>query len=132
MEEERMLFDTHLWIHKAHVVMLAEEGSISKDQAVIILSALRDLSSEKVEIDPRLGDVYTNTERHLIGQIGDVAGAMHTGRSRNDLSATASRMVARGWLIQVIDEALSLQEALMGVAEPHLRARARGHIIELT
>jgi argininosuccinate lyase len=127
MEEERMLFDTHLWIHKAHVVMLAEEGSISKDQAITILSALKDLSSEKVEIDPRLGDVYTNTERHLIGQIGDVAGAMHTGRSRNDLSATASRMMARGWLIQVIDEALSLQEALMGVAEPHLQTIMPGY-----
>ena len=122
-----ILFENHLWIHKAHVSMLAEEGAIPKDQAVVILSALMDLSSEKVKIDYRLGDVYTNTERHLIGQIGDVAGAMHTGRSRNDLSATASRMMARTWLIQVIDEALRLQEALIGVAEPHLHTIMPGY-----
>ena len=69
--EQRELFDVHVWMHKAHVIMLAEQASIPMDQAVLILETLKDLSVDDVELDPRLGDVYTNTERHLIGEIGD-------------------------------------------------------------
>jgi argininosuccinate lyase len=114
------LFDVHVWMHKAHVIMLAEQASIPMDQAVRILKALKDLNADDVDLDPRLGDVYTNTERHLIGEIGDVAGAMHTGRSRNDLSATATRMIARVKIEGVIEEAQSLQSALIEKAKAHL------------
>lgn len=120
MEEQRDLFDTHIWIHKAHVAMLAEEGSIPIDQAKKILRALRRVSSEDVELDPRLGDLYTNTERYLIREVGDVAGAMHTGRSRNDLSATATRMSVRDRLLEVMNAVHELQRILVEKAEGHL------------
>ena len=125
--EQRELFDAHLWMHKAHVVMLAEEGSIPMDQAVEILVALRKLNSDDVELDPRLGDVYTNTERHLIGMIGEVAGAMHTGRSRNDLSATATRMMTRDQIEGVIAKTVELQGILIGKAEEHLETIMPGY-----
>jgi len=32
-QEQRELFDAHIWMHKAHVVMLAEQGSIPMEQA---------------------------------------------------------------------------------------------------
>lgn len=126
-EEQKLLFDSHLWMHKAHVVMLGENEVIPVDEAGRILEVLRDLKVEDVELDPRLGDVYTNTERYLIEKIGDVAGAMHTGRSRNDLSATAMRILARDWIIDVIDEALMLQESLMEKAGIHLNTIMPGY-----
>jgi argininosuccinate lyase len=119
-KEQTELFDAHVWMHKAHVVMLTEQESIPLDQAIKILEVLKDLEVDDVELDPRLGDVYTNTERHMIQLIGDVAGAMHTGRSRNDLSATAARMITREKLEEVIALAVQLQEALMKKAELHL------------
>jgi len=117
-KEQAELFDVHLWIHKAHVVMLAEQGAIPGPQAMEILRALEDIG--EMELDPLLGDVYTNTERHLMGKIGEVAGAMHTGRSRNDLSATASRMITRQKIDSVIGMACDLQSILMEKARDHL------------
>jgi argininosuccinate lyase len=114
-------------MHKAHVIMLAEQASIPMDQVVQILEALKDLSVDDVELDPRLGEVYTNTERHLIKKIGDVAGAMHTGRSRNDLSATAARMIVREKLELVIERAQSLQSALIEKAKAHLETIMPGY-----
>lgn len=126
-DEQRLLFDVHLWIHKAHLVMLAEEKTIPVDQAVSILRVLKEVSSGDVELDYRFGDVYTNTERYLISRIGDVAGALHTGRSRNDLSATATRVLARDWLSEVIGDALGLMMVLLGKAELHLETIMPGY-----
>ena len=125
--EQKELFDTHIWMHKAHVVMLAEQDSIPMGQAVKILRALKEVTSEDVELDPRLGDVYTNTERYLIGMIGEVAGAMHTGRSRNDLSATAARMLTRVKLETVIETAMKLQRTLVSKAQDHLETIMPGY-----
>ena len=125
--EQGELFDVHVWMHKAHVVMLAEQVSIPMDQAVRILEALRGLSVDDVDLDPRLGDVYTNTERHLIEKIGDVAGAMHTGRSRNDLSATATRIIAREKIERVIEKAQRLQLILIDKAKGHLNTIMPGY-----
>jgi argininosuccinate lyase len=124
---QRELFDAHIWMHKAHVVMLAEQGSIPMGQAVEILRALRKIIADDVELDPRLGDVYTNTERHLIGMIGEVAGAMHTGRSRNDLGATATRMLTRVKLELVIEKAQKLQKAFIAKAKAHLETIMPGY-----
>jgi len=124
-KEQAELFEVHLWIHKAHVVMLAEQGAIPGPQAVEILRALEDIG--EVELDPLLGDIYTNTERHLIGKIGEVAGAMHTGRSRNDLSATASRMITRQKIDSVIGMACDLQSILIEKARDHLNTVMPGY-----
>jgi argininosuccinate lyase len=125
--EQEELFLHHLWMHKAHVVMLAEQGSIPDEQARSILKALREMRAGDVELDPRLGDVYTNTERHLIGRIGDVAGAMHTGRSRNDLSATATRMVVREKVEEVIAACCTLQETLIARAKENIETVMPGY-----
>jgi len=126
-QEQRELFDAHIWMHKAHVLMLAEQSAIPKEQAVEILRALREINAEDVKLDPRLGDVYTNTERHLIGMIGETAGAMHTGRSRNDLSATGARMLTRVKLEAVIEAALKLQRTLIAKAHAHLETIMPGY-----
>lgn len=69
-------------------------------------------------------DVHTMIDRMLHDEIGDVASKLHTGRSRNDQVATATRM----WLVQacgqldgqirelqqaLLTHAVSLQSAIM-------------------
>lgn len=65
-------------------------------------------------------DIHTAVERRLGELIGDLAGKLHTGRSRNDQVATDLRM----WLLEAIpalDEALlGMQTALVGRAESDL------------
>jgi len=127
MKEQREIFDAHIWIHKAHVIMLAEQNTIPTDQAKQILKALREIKAGNIEFDFRLEDLYTNVERYLIGKIGDIAGAMHTGRSRNDLSATVSRMNAREKLETVVDKACQLQSTLIARAKDNIETIMPGY-----
>jgi argininosuccinate lyase len=127
MKEQKEIFDIHMWIHKAHVIMLAENGTIPLDQTKQILKALREIKAEDIEFDPRLEDLYTNVERYLIGKIGDVAGAMHTGRSRNDLSATVSRMRVREKIEKVIQQVQQLQSTLLEKARDNVETIMPGY-----
>lgn len=126
-KEQPEIFDAHIWIHKAHVVMLAEQGTIPREQAKQIVKALREVRLQDIKLDHRLEDLYTNEERYLIGKIGDVAGAMHTGRSRNDLSATVSRMITRQKIETVIDMARQLQQVLIDKAKENLETIMSGY-----
>ncbi len=69
-------------------------------------------------------DVHTLIDRLLHDEIGDVASKLHTGRSRNDQVATATRLwtmegcieldaAVRGVQQALLDQALTLETALM-------------------
>jgi argininosuccinate lyase len=69
-------------------------------------------------------DVHTLIDRLLHEEIGDVASKLHTGRSRNDQVATATRLwtmdacieldaAVRGVQQALLDQALTLETALM-------------------
>ena len=80
----------------AHVTMLSRQGIIPQDDANQISSAL---SSIQLEIESGsfpwrndLEDIHMNIEARLFDKIGDVAGRLHTARSRNDQVATDMRM----------------------------------------
>jgi len=62
-------------------------------------------------------DVHTLIERLLYEEIGDLAGKLHTGRSRNDQVATDLRLWCLEALAQVDREVLSLGAALVAQAE---------------
>ncbi len=58
-------------------------------------------------------DCHLAIERTLTEKLGDIGKRIHTGRSRNDQSATAVRLYARDSLLGVIEEALDLSSALV-------------------
>jgi argininosuccinate lyase len=69
-------------------------------------------------------DVHTLIDRLLHDEVGDVASKLHTGRSRNDQVATATRLwcmdactrldaATRGLQQVMVDHAATLQDALM-------------------
>jgi argininosuccinate lyase len=64
-------------------------------------------------------DIHSLVERLLYEEAGDVAGKLHTGRSRNDQVATDTRLWACG-AVSRLDAALrDLQRALLEQAEAH-------------
>ncbi len=58
-------------------------------------------------------DCHLAIERTLTEKLGDIGKRIHTGRSRNDQSATAVRLYARDSLLGVIDETLALCDSLV-------------------
>lgn len=105
-------------IHRAHVVMLAEQAILSADEASRILRGLA-LADARAEEDPALR-TYLPYEAALKREIGSVAGKMHIGRSRNDLANAGKRMFLRDQLLRTIEAVIGLREAVVEKAADHL------------
>ena len=100
-------------IHCAGILTEKEHASISLGLAAI----KEELSSGRFSYAPADEDIHTAIERRLMELIGEAAGKLHTGRSRNDQVATDFRLWMLG-AIPVIDAALKdLQLALVEQAE---------------
>jgi argininosuccinate lyase len=111
-------FDRHLYrqdiaASKAHADMLAKQGIIAADDAKKIAHGLDTILSEieagKFSFKRALEDIHMNVEGRLSELIGDAAGRLHTGRSRNDQVATDFRLWMRD-TIDAIDTALALYQ----------------------
>lgn len=80
----------------AHVNTLEEAGVITAEESEVLKSGLEQISSDysqqKIEYSVTDEDVHMLIERLLIKQIGEVGKKVHTGRSRNDQVATATRL----------------------------------------
>ncbi len=116
--------DDLLLINYAHVVMLYEKGIIRLEDARQILGTIKKLETagvnKTIHLDPRVGDLSTHVEAYIIGETGqEVGGKIHTGRSRNDLYPTLTRMLLRRSLLDVYSALITLEESLLGVAAHH-------------
>jgi len=107
-----------IWTNRAHVAMLADCGIIAQSQARTIGAALKELErlieQGKFQLDPMLEDVHMNIERFVAARAGEqIAGLMHTGRSRNDQALTDMRLYLRQSILEMADSTLCLAEALL-------------------
>ncbi|MBS0123533.1 argininosuccinate lyase [Thetidibacter halocola] len=106
---------------RAHAAMLAATGIISDSDAEAIreglLTVLSEIEGGSFEFSTALEDIHMNVEARLKAVIGEPAGRLHTGRSRNDQVATDFRL----WVRDQIDEAegslTRLIHALLAQAE---------------
>jgi argininosuccinate lyase len=114
-------------VDRAHVVMLAEQKLISRDAARDLLGSVEDLSAHRfgaLASRPVPRGVYLMYEGYLIEQLGpDVGGVLHTGRSRNDLKATITKLRLRDWVLGFVEQAARLQAVLLS------RARTHKHVV---
>ncbi len=117
VEEGKHGFGLQMELHFAHIIMLAEQGIISKEEAGQLLAALQklwDLGPDVIEIKPGLTDLFSNLQEWLVKEVGiDVGGKMHIGRSRNDMYGTLDRMIARSYLIDFGEKLCILMEGLL-------------------
>ena len=107
----------------AHAQMLAKQGIITDDDANAIRRGLLDIQQE-IEAEtfpwrPELEDIHMNVEARLKEKIGDVAGKLHTARSRNDQVATDMRLYAMKTCDEAIKHTTELQQALLHQARQH-------------
>lgn len=70
-----------------------------------------------VELRPSDEDVHTLIDRLLHDEVGTVASRLHTGRSRNDQVATASRLYAKHALVSLKAQLQEVRQACLSCAE---------------
>ncbi|SMX26390.1 Argininosuccinate lyase 1 [Pelagimonas phthalicica] len=106
---------------RAHAAMLAATGIISDSDAEAIreglLTVLSEIEGGKFEFSTALEDIHMNVEARLKEIIGEPAGRLHTGRSRNDQVATDFRLWVRDQLDAAETGLLALIDALLSQAE---------------
>ena len=113
-------------INRAHVVMLSETGVIERSAAGAILDALAayDLETDaaSLQYDGSVEDYYFHVEQDLISRLGvDLAGRMHTGRSRNDMGHAMFRLVLKTRLEHVLSDLHTATSALLAKADAEKR-----------
>ncbi|WP_139491210.1 argininosuccinate lyase [Brevibacillus dissolubilis] len=122
-------FDQKLWRQdivgsSAHVAMLGKCGILPMDEVSLILNGLKKVKDKiehgQVTFLVSHEDIHMNIEKMLIEEIGPVGGKLHTGRSRNDQVALDMHLYLREKLMEIIQLAYYLQDALLEQAEKHL------------
>ncbi|MFN7916213.1 MAG: argininosuccinate lyase [Vicinamibacterales bacterium] len=110
-------------LHYAHLVMLAERGIVSRADAHAIREALDSVNEDevrKVVYDGTYEDLFFYLDRLIISACGaDVAGRLHTARSRNDIAMTTYRMRQRDRILDVLAATLELRRSLLALIGAH-------------
>ncbi len=110
-------------LHYAHLVMLAEQGIVSRADAHAIRDALDSVCEDevrKVVYDGTYEDLFFYLDRLIIDACGvDVAGRLHTARSRNDIAMTTYRMRQRECLLDLLSATLDLRRSLLWLISQH-------------
>jgi argininosuccinate lyase len=104
----------------AHARMLARQGIIAQSEAETIIKGLNSIRKEieqgKFQFKTGLEDIHMNIEAGLFEKIGDVAGKLHTARSRNDQIALDLRLFVKEETRKTIDKIRALQASLVELA----------------
>ena len=120
---DKRLYKEDILASAAHTKMLVKQGIISNADGKKIISGLntieKEIKKDNFQFKNELEDIHMNIENRLKEIIGDVAGKLHTARSRNDQVATDLRIWTRH-SINILNECLQqLQEKLIFLAEKH-------------
>ena len=96
----------------AEVLSLEESKTIEKGLAAVaekLSAGATPISSDE--------DVHTMIDRMLHEEVGDVASKLHTGRSRNDQVATATRLWSMDACVKLDSAVRTLQQVMLDHAE---------------
>jgi argininosuccinate lyase len=121
---DKRLFRQDIRGSLAHAQMLAACGIISKEDEVKITEGLKkieqDIAEGKFQFSQALEDIHMNIEQALADYIGaDIAGKLHTARSRNDQVSLDLRLYMREEIDELIDVIRQGQKQLAQLALEH-------------
>ena len=104
---------------KAWAQALGRAGVLTQTELASVINGLQGVAF-RIETDG-LGqaqeeDIHSVVERMLVEEVGSLGGKLHTGRSRNDQSATGVRIFGMRACDQIREEVLNLIRALRDLA----------------
>ena len=127
---ESVTIDRHIimedtWGSIAHVTMLGVQGIIPAEHSAKIIGGLRNLQDEYKagtwDIGRQQEDVHMNVEATLIQRLGvNVAGRMHTTRSRNDQVPLDSKLYTRKRLLELRERTCDAVDSFLTRSSKHL------------
>jgi argininosuccinate lyase len=130
-DAKRLFLSPLIAIHYAHLVMLSATGIVGPVDARRLRDALDGISTEdvkRVAYDGTYEDLFFYVERLLVQACGeDVAGRLHTARSRNDIDMTMYRMRQREFILSLYEGTLALRDGLLDLASTHRETVMAAH-----
>jgi argininosuccinate lyase len=128
---QRSFTEALLEIHRAHLAMLAEQRILQPADARALLAALNGSDLEQLRaarFDGSSEDVFFYMEQQIAARSDpDVAGRLHTARSRNDIAITLYRMETRREILDVVEQVIALRQALLALAANHIETLLPAH-----
>jgi len=128
---DRRLYKEDIAGSIAHATMLGRQGIIAEAEAETLVEGLRrvhaEVESGESSPDLRWEDIHSFVEARLRELVGDVAGKLHTARSRNDQVALDVRMYARASLKEIVSRLVTLQQTLVDLAQANLAVVMPGY-----
>ena len=111
-------YDQRLYLYDiegsiAHVTMLADQGIMSRAEAMLIIKALKDI----------LKDI----EKELVKRIGETGGKLHAARSRNDQISLDIRLFLREEIEAILHLLSELQLQLVKLAKNEIKTIMPGY-----
>ncbi|MGB2715974.1 MAG: argininosuccinate lyase [Vicinamibacterales bacterium] len=110
-------------VHYAHLAMLVERDIVGRSEGRALAKALDSVSLpdvRQVQFDGTYEDLFFYVERLIAESAGeDIAGRLHTARSRNDIDMTMYRMRQREMILALIAGSQRLRQVLLNVADRH-------------
>lgn len=115
----------------AHAKMLAYCALISEQESKLIIKGLTSIQNKinagEIIFSVADEDIHMNIERLLFQEIGEVAGKLHTARSRNDQVALDLHLYLRDQLLILINDLCHLQQTLIEKAQQHIHTVMPGY-----
>jgi argininosuccinate lyase len=123
-DSDRRLLHDDLSGSIAHVTMLGDVGILQSQEVDALLGGLDQIVDEANRDDFEFletdEDIHSAVERRLGEIVGEVAGKLHTGRSRNDQISLDLRLYLSRSADERADELKVLASVLADVAEEHV------------
>lgn len=116
-----MLLGAEIRVSCAHAEMLGNVGLIKKTEAKKLIAGLLSVG-EKLSHEDMMPlcqdyeDIHSLIQERLEKKIGNVARKLHTGRSRNDLVTTSTRVLLKEWVPALGEGIAHLQSSLVALA----------------
>jgi argininosuccinate lyase len=127
-DAKRYFLEPLLEIEYAHILMLGRQQIVPAEDVAICIRALDALDLTALRNAPYHGsfeDLFFLIEHTLSSSCGaQIAGKMHTARSRNDIDLTMYRMVLRNLMTRVLDGLIDLRTILVNLAWQYRAALA--------
>ena len=107
-----------------HCEMLSKQSIITESEAEQIIDGLKKICTTidegKFVFDTAYEDIHMNIEHALKELIGDVAGKLHTARSRNDQHLTDFKLWIKKHIKILINKLHDFQLLLIKLSEKHI------------
>lgn len=121
------LLEAEIEVDIAWAKMLRRSGLVSRQESARLVRGLESIAKELIPKDPHAGvsgpwlnqyeDVHSLVQAALEKKVGAVAKKLHTGRSRNDLVATSTRIYCLKQAARIEGKMIGAQAALVFLAE---------------